>query len=252
MSLLKTNLAESDFRRREHCALSSRRKSSSNQREGHSVASTRRVFQKSILPQDNTREWLLVQRAAEGDIDAFHQLVIGHTARLLRVASAVLHNQEDAEEALQEGLLSAYRGLKSFQGRSRFSTWLERVVVNSALMVRRRHVQRETSLDEILERTPHTLYEIADPTLNPEQVYGAAEIATLIKKKLGELPPQLQRAFRLHEMDGLSYETCAAQLGVPRGTLKSQVTRARRRLANSLRPVLSMTARQPERLCFEN
>lgn len=252
MSVLNANLTESDFRPREHNAPFPRRRTSLNPKEIHRPASEHVGFKRSVLAESNSHEWLWVQQAAGGDIDAFRQLVTGHIARLRGAAGAVLHNEQDAEEAMQDGLLSAYRRIKSFEGRSRFSTWLTRIVVNSALMIRRKHVQNEMSLDEILEHTPRTLDVIADPGLDPEQAYGAAEMAALIRKKVSELSPRLQEAYRLHEINGVSYNACAAQLGVQRSTLKSRVTRARRRLANSLRPVLSMSARQPERLWFEN
>ncbi|HEV2616383.1 MAG TPA: sigma-70 family RNA polymerase sigma factor [Candidatus Acidoferrales bacterium] len=192
-----------------------------------------------------------MKQATAGDANAFRQLVDRHTARLHNGARNVLHNEQDAEDALQDGLLSAYRRIASFEGRSRFATWLTRIVVNSALMIRRRHSQHDVSLDEILEQTSNTLEAIADRRLDPEQTYGAAEMAALIRQKLAELPLGLREAFQLHEVDGLSYDTCAAQLGVERGALKSRVTRARRQLANSLRPVLSLSTRRPERLWFE-
>lgn len=252
MSVLKANLTESDFRHRERKAPLSRRRIGSKPKDIHNSTSRRRGFDGSIRSEDKSCERLLVLQAASGDIDAFRQLVSIHTASLRRTALAVLRNEQDAEEALQDGLLSAYRRIASFEGRSRFSTWLTRVVLNSALMSRRRHVQHEMSLDEILEHTPQTLDAIADPRPDPEQAYSAAEMTALIEEKLRELSPRLQEAFRLHEMAGLPYDTCAAQLGVERGALKSRVTRARRRLANSLRPVLSMSVRQPEQLWFEN
>lgn len=252
MSVLKTNLTVSDVRPGKYDTPRLHRRISSNQKVIMRSEPEHLVFEGSFRPENSTSESSLVKEAVAGDIDAFRQLVAGHAASLRRTASAVLHNKQDAEEAVQDGLLSAYRGINSFEGRSRFSTWLTRIVVNSALMVRRRHNQQHVSLDEMLERMPETVDAIADPRLDPEQQYGAAEIAVVIRKKVGELPSRLQDAFRLHEMNGLSYETCARQLGIELGTLKSRVVRARRRLAHSLRPVLSATVRQPERLWFEN
>jgi RNA polymerase sigma-70 factor, ECF subfamily len=252
MSVLKASLTESEFRPREHNAPLRRRRIRSNPKEIRPSASEHGGFDKSVSAGNNSHDWLLVNQAAAGDVDAFQQLIVGHTTSLRRIAFAVLHNECDAEEALQDGLLSAYRKIESFQGRSRFSTWLTRIVVNAALMIRRRHFPHDMSLDEMLEHAPQTLDAIADPGPDPEQAYGGTEMAALIGKKLGELSPPLREAFRLHEMNGLSYDTCAAQLGVERSALKSRVTRARRRLANSLRPILKMSARQPERLQFEN
>ena len=92
----------------------------------------------------------LVQLAIAGSADAQERLFKTHTPRLYRTAYAVLRNKEDAEDAVQESWCKAYTNLDSFQGRSAFSTWLTRIAINSALMLRRkRGVRTESSLDEI-------------------------------------------------------------------------------------------------------
>src|ERR1700692_2660065 len=102
-------------------------------------------------PRSLSEEWALVQRAIAGDTGSQDRLFVSHTARLYRTAFAVLR-KEDAEDAVQDGLFRAYTKLRSFQGRSSFSTWLTRIVINSALMNRRRKGARpEASLDDILE-----------------------------------------------------------------------------------------------------
>src|SRR6266403_3912455 len=96
----------------------------------------------SIANRKETRrageEWEVVQRALRGDPDALTALFAHNSARVYRTAFSLLRNKEDAEDALQDGLLSAYTNLRSFEGRSRFSSWLTRVVINAALMNRRR------------------------------------------------------------------------------------------------------------------
>jgi len=104
-------------------------------------------------PRSTGDEWVLVQQAIAGDASAFDLLIDPALSRLKSVAYAMLHNWEDAEDALQDGLCKAFCRLRSFQGRSSFSTWLTRIVINSALMtIRRRNRKRnylEYSLDDI-------------------------------------------------------------------------------------------------------
>ena len=113
------------------------------------------------------KEWAVIQQAIAGNSDAQEHLFTRQTSRLYRTAFALLCNKEDAEDAVQESLCKAYTRLRSFEGRSSFSTWLTRIVINSALMARRRRksVHPETSLDEILgsqpERLPHGLIDCA-------------------------------------------------------------------------------------------
>jgi RNA polymerase sigma factor (sigma-70 family) len=101
------------------------------------------------------KDWNLVRQAVRGDSRAQQELFATHAARLYRTAYAVVRNKEDAEDAVQNSLCNAFINLRSFKGRSSFSTWLTRIVINSALMIRRRrtaHVQ--TSLDEMMDDQP--------------------------------------------------------------------------------------------------
>src|ERR1700687_2438113 len=111
-----------------------------------SRASKRPVCEATI-PERPHEEWAVVQQAIAGDADAQKRLFAGHSDKLHRVAFNLLRNKEDAEDAVQDGLCRAYTGLRSFQGRSSFSTWLTRIVINSALMSRRRKsVRPEASI----------------------------------------------------------------------------------------------------------
>lgn len=185
-------------------------------------------------------ESLLVRRAISGDETAFGELVSPQMPRLRQIAYNLLQNREDAEEAVQDALLSAYRNLKWFRAQSRFSTWLTRIVINAAKMIRRRNAGRpEVSLDEILDAEgPQTIRAAVDPRHNPERACQATELGALIDRGLGRLSPQLRQAFRLREIEGLSTEACLAILGIRLSAFKSRVTRARHQLASSLRPVM--------------
>jgi RNA polymerase sigma-70 factor (ECF subfamily) len=163
-------------------------------------------------------------------------LFVSHTARLYRTAFAVLRNKEDAEDAVQDGLFRAYTKLRSFQGRSSFSTCLTRIVINSALMNRRRKGARpEASLDEILENHEGlALPGIVDLRPDPEKIYSNSQMNGIIIEEIQGLPARVQRAFQLSAIDGLSTEELMRALGIPKNTFKSRFLRARRKLAGAL------------------
>lgn len=188
-------------------------------------------------PSPASSEWRSIQMAIAGDSTALDQLFALYTARLHRTAFAVLRNRADAEDAVQDGLCRAYVKLCSFQGRSSFSTWLTRIVINSALMIRRKKDRRpETSLDAILEGKPErTHYDIVHTGPNPEQIHGAAEIQTLFERQIRELPTGLRAAFQLREVDGLSAEHSMQILGIQNGAFKSRISRARLKISTGLR-----------------
>ncbi len=178
----------------------------------------------------------LIERGLNGDARALDALFARNTRALYQTAFRVLGNPEDAEEALQEGLLSAYRNLPRFERRSQFSTWLTRIVINAALMRRRsKRARPAVSLDEVAAEGELPLAErFADDGPNPEQLYAGTELGDRMKKKLGEISPLLRTAFWLREIEGLSAEEAAQVLGVSRNTLKARLWRARQELAARL------------------
>jgi RNA polymerase sigma-70 factor, ECF subfamily len=155
---------------------------------------------------------------------------------LFQTALRVLGNAEDAEDALQDGLLSAYRNLKRFEGRSQFSTWLTRIVINAALMRRRSAKARPAvSLDETPREDELPASErFADSGPNPEQVFVSTELREMISENLDELSPLLRTAFVLRDVQGYSTGEAAKKLGVTENTLKARLWRARHQLAERL------------------
>jgi RNA polymerase sigma-70 factor (ECF subfamily) len=188
------------------------------------------------LKMDEPSEAQLIERGLAGDARALDALFARNTRALYQTALRVLGNPEDAEEALQEGLLSAYRNLPRFEKRSQFSTWLTRIVINAALMRRRSKRSRPAvSLDEVISEGELPLAErFADDAPNPEQLYAGTELGDRMNKKLAEISPLLRTAFWLREIEGLSAEEAANVLGVSRNTLKARLWRARQELAARL------------------
>jgi RNA polymerase sigma-70 factor (ECF subfamily) len=154
---------------------------------------------------------------------------------LYRRVLGIVRNREDAEDVLQEGLLSAFRSFHLFEGRSGLSTWLLRIVINAALMqLRGRRTHTAASWDEALEGTTVRGADwIMDRSPSPEQLCLAAERRRVLARSIGGLTPDMRRAMRLRYMQGLSTREAARSCGVGENTLKSRLRRARRRLASS-------------------
>ncbi len=191
----------------------------------------------TALPPVMGKEWALVQQAIAGNAEAQEHLFASHAGRLYQAAFALLHNREDAEDALQDAMCKAFTSLRSFQGRSSFSTWLTRIVVNSALMTRRRKsAHPEDSLDEILHSQPERLPQGAvHAQLDPENACAAIEFHVLVEEHLRQLSPALQTAFRLRAMNGLSSTESSQALGIRENAFRSRFLRARRKLICGLK-----------------
>ena len=165
-----------------------------------------------------------------------------------RCAFRLLGNAADAEDAVQEALLAAYKHIKQFRGQSQISTWLTAIVRNCALMqLRKRQRQIHFSLDrEVRDEPPRFLWEgLADERPSPEEEFRSFELTSRLRKCTALLSPTLQRTFQLRVVDGLSIVETARILKMPHGTVKAQLARARAKLARHMRPVL---ARSPRKL----
>jgi RNA polymerase sigma factor (sigma-70 family) len=187
-----------------------------------------------------SEEWSLIQQAIGGDLHAQKHIFGCHTGKLYGTAFAILRNKEDAEDAVQDGLCKAYRKLRSFQGRSSFSTWLTRIVINSALKIRRKKQNHpEASLDEILIGQPEQLrYRTVDKRPNPEEICMTTELHGLMEKQLRQLSPGLRASIQLRDLDGLSPADSIQALGIHESAFRSRISRARQKLADGLRQSL--------------
>jgi RNA polymerase sigma-70 factor (ECF subfamily) len=164
----------------------------------------------------------LLARHVDGDPDAFSEIVARHRDRLWAVALRTLGNPDDAADALQDALLSAYRGAAGFRGNSAVTTWLHRIVVNACLDSARRRAVRPTQplLDE--------------PVAPAADVIGDRETALAVTAALRTLPIEQSAAVVLVDIEGFSVDEASQILGVPTGTVKSRCARARARLAERL------------------
>ncbi len=169
---------------------------------------------------------------------------------LYRCALRLLGNRADAEDAVQEALLAAYKHLHQFRGQSQMSTWLTTIVRNCARMqLRKRPRQIHMRLDEQLgEDERYFISErLADTRPSPEDECRNSELAAHLRKCTALLSPSLRRTFQLRVADGLSIFETAQILGVPQGTVKAQLARARRKLARYMQRGLEPRSRRPQR-----
>ena len=162
----------------------------------------------------------LLARHVGGDREAFGELVRRHQDRLWRVALRTLGNPDDAADAVQDALVSAYRSAASYRGDAAVTTWLHRIVVNACLdLVRRRAARPSTPLDESVATLP------AVDALTPR------ETAQQVLAALRTLPIEQAAAVVLVDVEGFPVAEAAEILDVPEGTVKSRCARARARLA---------------------
>ena len=150
-----------------------------------------------------------------------------------RVAYRQLGNAADAEDAVQDALLAAYKHLDQFKGQAQMSTWLTAIVTNCARMqLRKRLRQTHFSLDEQSQggREYSWSERLADRGPSPEDEYWKSEMRARITQFAAKLSPPLRKAFQLRDLDGLSTSEAARILGEPEGTVKAQLARARAKL----------------------
>jgi RNA polymerase sigma-70 factor (ECF subfamily) len=178
----------------------------------------------------------LVARAREGDSAAFSDLVNRYSRKIYRLAKHITQSDEDAEDVLQETFLKAFEHLGSFQGQSKFYTWIVRIAVNESLMkLRKRKSDRTVPLDEPIDTGEDTVVrEIAVWDENPEKQYSREEIGQILDDAVEGLKPTFRTVFVLRDIEELSTEETAEALGISVPAVKSRLLRARLQLREKL------------------
>jgi RNA polymerase sigma-70 factor, ECF subfamily len=194
---------------------------------------------------------LVETRPEHQEMEAFHQMFVASRPKFIAMAQAILRNREDAEDAVQNAFVSGSTHLNNFEGRSALTTWFTRIVLNTALMIRRKRKSQwissppETGTPDDagwMERIP-----ASQP--DPEMIYAQRETSDLIDGMLGKMKPTFRQALTMtyhDEMSGL--EACALP-GVTSATFKSRLLRARRQLLNRAQRAFDASNRQTTRAC---
>lgn len=186
------------------------------------------------------------QLIVEMPVRELHAVLAGRLPSLHRSAYRLLGNTADAEDAVQDALLAACKHLDQFRGESQISTWLTAIVFNSARMrlrYRRRHVH--VSLDQHVGEEPRYLVSerLAGTGPSPEDECRDSELTGRVRQLITRLSPSLRRTLQLRDMEGLSIRETAEILGIPTGTVKARLARARKKLKQSMQKALQPIGR---------
>jgi RNA polymerase sigma factor (sigma-70 family) len=195
----------------------------------------------------------IARRVAAGDRSAFELLMRRHNRRLFRLARAMLHCDADAEDALQEAYLSAYRSIGQFRGDATLLTWLSRLVLNECFGRVRRHVRRQnvipimdmpidTDVDAMTAHDP-------DPSF---QAAARAEMRALVERKLDRLPEAFRTVFVLRSVEEMSVEETAQCLEIPEATVRSRHFRAKSMLRESLARDIDLAEHELFQFCGDD
>jgi RNA polymerase sigma-70 factor (ECF subfamily) len=180
----------------------------------------------------------LVSRTAAGDEAAFEALMRRFNQKLFRVARSILKNDADAEDALQEAYLQAYRKMGDFRGDSQLSTWLTRIVINQALMRlragKRDRIVLPFTRDDGSE-TPDPVEELPDDkTESPTDSTLRGEIRRLLEHHIDTLPQPMRTVLVMRDVEDMSVQETADSLGIPAATVRTRLFRARAMLREML------------------
>ena len=179
----------------------------------------------------------LSHRIAQGDMHALEQLMRLYNRTMFRTARAILRDDAEAEDAVQEAYLQAYRSIGSFRGDARLSTWLVRIVANEALARRRKDVRRGAIVPirgggvEEHEFETEAAVRAED---GPESQAQRSELRCLLEQKIDGLPEAFRAVFMLRALEELPVDETAAALGIPQATVRTRFFRARSLLREAL------------------
>ena len=181
----------------------------------------------------------LVARTAHGDHAAFAAVMRRYNSKLFRVARAILKNDAEAEDALQDAYLQAYRCIGDFRGDAQLGTWLTRIVVTRSLMRLRRqkrdHVVVPFRAASASPAVDHEIEDVADEQAEPpSNAVLRAEIRRMLEQRIDELPVAFRTVFIMREVEDMTVQETAACLGIPEATVRTRLFRARTMLRQSL------------------
>jgi RNA polymerase sigma-70 factor, ECF subfamily len=190
----------------------------------------------------------LAARAAAGDGPAFEALVIRYQARVYRLAVRMTQSDADARDVVQDAFWQAYRGLPSFRGAAKFSTWLYRIATNAALMQRRSRARRPVaSLEEYLPRFDSDGLHCASPAeiqlaTHADELIDRKRLAESARVALERLPDTYREAFVLRDLEDMPTAEVAQVLGLQPATVRQRVHRARLMLRGYLNHLVTEQA----------
>ena len=193
-----------------------------------------------IAQYSQPSEEQLLSEARSGNDRAFAELCGRHKGMLKRRIFRIVRHPEDAEDILQETLLSAWKHLHRFRGTCRFSTWVTRIGINTSLiLLRKRRGLLETSSEKLTDSgQKFEMPDLRDPRLDPEQRYIAEQTLLTLWNAMRRLPPTVRAVMDLYYGDEIRVKDAAAILGINESTAKSRMFKGRNRLRRSLKHLI--------------
>ncbi|MDE2368032.1 MAG: RNA polymerase sigma factor [Burkholderiales bacterium] len=185
---------------------------------------------------DDTSDAELAARAAGGDVAAFEPIMRRHNRLLFRTARSILKTDAEAEDALQDAYLHAWRAIGSFRADARLSTWLVRIVINESLGRLRRRSAEVRWLDASVDPQGPSMEDVMEgnPDDRPDRVATRSEIRHLMEARIDALPEAFRTVFMLRAVEELGVDEIAASLGLPEATVRTRFFRARGLLREGL------------------
>lgn len=179
----------------------------------------------------------LVERARRGDQQACRRLFERHAPKVHRIVARYVHEADEIADLVQEIFVRAFQGLRGFDGRSRFFTWLYRIAVNQSIegLGRLRQRRKREVLEDAHEGPGWDSLCAAPDT--PEEYLAAKQVAHTVLGAFAGLPREYREAVQLRDLDGLSYLEIGERLGVPLGTVRTRIFRGREAIARAVEPV---------------
>jgi RNA polymerase sigma-70 factor (ECF subfamily) len=183
----------------------------------------------------------LAARVAAGDGAAFELVMRRYNRRLFRIARSVLRDDPDAEDALQEVYLTAYRAMGGFRGDASLATWLSRLVLNHCIARRRKLLRRDNIVPIVADEA---IDDLEGDTEQPDRALVRAELRALIERKVDELPELFRTVFVMRAIEELTVEETAQLLSIPEATVRTRHFRARSLLRESLASEMDMAEQE--------
>ena len=179
----------------------------------------------------------MIQRLQKGDREAFNELVVQYEKQIINIAYGMLSDREDALDAAQEVFIKVYKNISSFKGQSSLTTWIYRITANvcNDILRKRQRSAKTISLYPSDDDDDNRQGEIADTSPTPEAVLEQSEAQRAVREGIASLSDDFRTVITLCDIEGCSYEKASQILGLPQGTIKSRLNRAR----NALRKKLS-------------
>lgn len=190
----------------------------------------------------------LVARLKAGDADAFEDVVRKHGGRMLAVARRFVRDEDTARDVLQDAFLSAFRGIRNFDGHAQLSTWLHRIVVNAALMkIRTRQRRPEQSIEPMLptfQEDGHHTEPVTSWAESGDRLLERDETKALVRGAIADLPESYRVVLMMRDIEDLSTRETADALGISENAAKLRLHRARQALATLIKQRLATPARK--------